>query len=88
MYNVVLQNFLRRYEPLKDCEVGYSSEVAGALCPYIVIVRGLISLHGTIHQYETEVDMRQMNGPRDLERLAGLLLESFNSAAGKAKGLN
>ena len=88
MYNVVLQSFLRRYEPLKECEVGYTSEVAGALCPYIVLVRGFVSLHGTLHQYETEVDMREMSGPRDLERLAGMLLDSFDHAADKAKGLN
>ena len=88
MYDVVLQKFLRRYEPLKDVQVGYSSEIAGAIAPFLVRVHGFVSLHGAVHQYETELDMRLMNGPADLERFAGLLIQSFEQAAHKAKGLN
>jgi hypothetical protein len=80
MFDVALQKYLRQFEPLKSVQVGYRSEMQGQLAPFLVLVHGFISLHGHIHQYEVEVDMREMHGPRDLERLAGMLIQSFELA--------
>jgi len=80
MFDVALQTYLRRFEPLKDVNVGYRSEMQGQLAPFLVLVHGYISLHGNVHQYELDVDMREMHGPRDLERLAGMLIQSFELA--------
>lgn len=88
MFDVALQSYLRRFEPLKSVNVGYTSELAGQIAPFLVVVHGFVNLHGAVHQYELEVDMRDMHGPADLERLAGMLIQSFDRAAEKAKGLN
>lgn len=88
MYDRVLQVFLRQYEPLKHVNVGYPSPELGQIAPFLVTVSGLINVHGVVFEFETEVDMREMRGPQDLERVAGLLLKSFDDAAAKSKGLN
>lgn len=80
MFDVALQKYLRQFEPLKEVQVGYRSEIQGQLAPFLVLVHGFINLHGHVHQYEVDVDMREMNGPRDLERLAGMLIQSFELA--------
>jgi hypothetical protein len=80
MFDVALQKYLRQFEPLKSVQVGYRSEMQGQLAPFLVLVHGFINLHGKVHQYEVDVDMREMNGPRDLERLAGMLIQSFELA--------
>lgn len=85
MFDVALQTYLRRFEPLKDVNVGYRSEMQGQLAPFLVLVHGYISLHGQVHQYEVDVDMREMHGPRDLERFAGMLIQSFELAHYESK---
>jgi hypothetical protein len=87
MYDAILQKYLRQFEPLKQAEVGYRTELQGNLAPYLVLVHGLVSIDGNICQYEAEIDMRDMNGPGDLERLAGMLIESFEKASASPQKL-
>jgi hypothetical protein len=87
MYDAILQKYLRQFEPLKQVEVGYRSTVQESFAPYLVLVHGLVSINGNICQYEAEIDMRDMNGPGDLERLAGMIIQSFDKASASPQKL-
>ena len=87
MVDAELQSYLRSFESLKDANVGYRSEMAGALQPYLVVIHGHVSLYGQIHQYETEIDLRDLGSGADLEKLAALLIKSFEKAANKEGAL-
>ena len=80
-----LEGYLRQFEPLKFVDVGYKSPEAEAIAPFLVTISGLVSLYGAVHRFEVDVDLREMGSGKDLERLAALLIESFDSAAEQAK---
>lgn len=80
MVNLELQGYLRQFEPLKGVNVGYSSPEAGQIAPFLVTISGAVSLYGELHYFETELDLREIGSPRDLERLVLVLIESIERA--------
>lgn len=78
-----LQKYLRQFEPLKNCTVGYKSREAEFLAPYLVQVKGLLNINDQITAYETEVNLLEFGSPHDLERFVKVLLKSFDEAAAR-----
>jgi len=76
-----LQEILRKFEPLRDVEVVYESEERGAIAPFVMLIRGYITLHGELRAYETEIDTRNLETAEDILKLVGSMVESFNQAA-------
>jgi hypothetical protein len=76
-----LESFLRQFEPLKYVDVGYKSPELSALAPFLVTVAGNVSLHGVIHRFEADVDLRELGSPGDLERLVALILAAIERAS-------
>ena len=80
-----LEGYLRQFEPLKYVAVGYKSPEMEAIAPFMVTISGHVSLYGAVHRFEVDVDLREMGCSTDLERLAALLIESFDRAADQVK---
>lgn len=73
------QAFLRQYEPLQHVIVEEQSQLIFA--PWLVRLHGRVSLHGEIHAFETDLDLREFSGIQDLILLANQLLKSFEQAS-------
>lgn len=67
-------------EPLKNVQVGYSSLERSQLAPELVTIGGTIYINGAVKAYEADIDLRSMNGLKDLEILIRELLKSFEMA--------
>jgi len=80
-----LEGYLRQFASLKYVDVGYKSPEAGAIAPFLVTISGNVSIYGAVHRFEVDVDLREMGSGEDLERLAALLIESFDRAAKQFK---
>ena len=65
--------------------MGYSSLERAQLLPELVTVGGTIYINGEVKAYEADIDLRSMNGLKDLEMLIRELLKSFEIAKIKAK---
>lgn len=78
-----LQKYLRQFEPLKNCSVGYKSPEMEAIAPYLVQVKGVINVNDQLTAYETEVNLLEFGSPHDLERFVKVLLKSFDEAGKK-----
>jgi hypothetical protein len=76
-----LQNYLRQFEPLKNCTVGYKNRAQEMLAPYLVQVSGAINVNDQYMAYETEVNLLEFGSGHDLERFVKVLLKSFDEAA-------
>lgn len=76
-----VQDFLRQFEPLREVHCTPMSDIIDA--QWLVKVHGAVSIYGDVHQFETELDLRQFGGSEDLVNLAAQLLKSF-AAAGEA----
>lgn len=74
-----VEQFLRQYEPLKHVLVEEKSQVIYA--PWLVRLHGTVSIHGEIHAFETDLDLREFGGSEDLILLARQLMKSFEAAA-------
>jgi len=76
-----LQRLLREFQgPLADVEVKHKDSATALLMPHEVIVTGICRIHGHPLAYETEIDLRKINGPDEVLAFAGKLLESFRQA--------
>lgn len=74
-----VQTFLRTYEPLQHVIVEEQSQMIFA--PWLVKLHGRVSLHGEIHAFETDLDLREFMSSEDLVLLAIQLLKSFDQAS-------
>lgn len=74
-----VQQFLRQFEPLKDVVVEPRSAII--MAPWLVTLKGAVSIYGEPHAYETELDLKEFGGAEDLLKLAKALLTSFAGAA-------
>ena len=80
----VIQDFeqaLRRScEPLRNAQVGYTSDQRAQLAPYIVTVGGVVYINGEPKAYEADVDLRSIQTQEDFRRLVLQFLQSFEMA--------
>ena len=74
-----VQAFLRQFEPLQTVTVEEQTSVLVA--PHLVKLYGLVSIHGEIHAFETDLNLLEFGGPQDLMKLAEQLLKSFEAAS-------
>ena len=73
----VVEAFLRQFEPLQHVVV----EEESFLIPWRVKLHGLVSIRGEVHAFETFLDLNDFKDTRDLEKLAGQLIKSFEQAS-------
>jgi hypothetical protein len=73
-----VQAFLRQFEPLQTVTVEEQTSVL--IAPHLVRLRGLVSIHGEVHAFETDLNLLEFGGPQDLVKLAGQILKSFEAA--------
>lgn len=74
-----VQAFLRQFEPLQSVVVNEASDIINA--PHLVVLHGVVSIHGEIHAFETELNLLEFGGAEDLLKLASQLLKSFEVAS-------
>lgn len=75
-----LQNFLNQFEALRGIEVTYESDLKRSLAPQVVMLTGMVNIHGTPHLFEAEVNLNEFQTQKDLTRLAGAMLKAFDQA--------
>lgn len=76
-----VEAFLRKFEPLKYVIVEEKTQMVYA--PWHVRLHGQVSLHGEIHAFETDLDLREFGSGEDLLLLATQLMKSFEAASRK-----
>jgi len=75
-----LEAFLNQYEVLRGIEVTYESEMKEALAPQVVLLTGMVNIHGTPHLFETELNLNEFHTRADLELLGKTILKAFEKA--------
>lgn len=75
-----LQNFLNQFEALRGIEVTYESDLKQSIAPQVVMLTGMVNIHGTPHLFEAEVNLNEFQTQKDLTRLAGAMLKAFDQA--------
>jgi hypothetical protein len=70
--------FLRQFEPLQSVVVEEQSKIVAA--PWLVRLHGVVSIHGEIHAFETDLNLLEFGGSQDLVKLAQQILKSFETA--------
>lgn len=75
-----LQNYLNQFEALRGITVDYESEVKRAIAPQVVLLTGMVNIHGTPHLFEAEINLTEFHSQKDLVRLAGAMLKAFDQA--------
>jgi hypothetical protein len=78
-----VQAFLRQFEPLQSVTVEEASNIIAA--PNLVKLHGVVSIHGEIHAFETDLNLLEFGGAQDLMKLAEQLLKSFQAAERKTQ---
>lgn len=78
-----VQRFLRQFEPMKSVVVEQQSDIID--CPWLVRLYGVVSIHGEIHAFETDINLLEFGGPQDLLKLAKQITKSFEAAERKDK---
>jgi hypothetical protein len=76
----VLQDFLSQYEVLRGIEVVYESDMKEAIAPQVVMLTGMVNIHGTPHLFETELNLNEFHTRADLELLGKTMLKAFEKA--------
>lgn len=74
-----VEAFLRQFEPLQSVVVEQQSAI---LAPHLVRLHGLVSIHGEVHAFETDLNLLEFGSGQDLVKLAAQLLKSFEAASG------
>lgn len=70
----------RSCEPLRNAQVGYTSDERAMIAPYIVTVGGVVYINGEPKAYEADVDLRSIQTRSDFHRLVLQFLQSFEMA--------
>lgn len=81
-----LEAFLNQYEVLRGIEVAYESEMKEALAPQVVLLTGMVNIHGTPHLFETELNLNEFHTRADLELLGKTILKAFDKAGVETLG--
>lgn len=76
-----LEQYLRRFEPLKNVEVN-----ANSLAPWVAVLSGVITIDGEHHAFEADLDLNDFKTVKDLENLVGQILKSFAAATTQVRG--
>lgn len=80
-----LQEFLNRVEALRGVMVGYESPEKEAIAPHVVMLSGLVNIHGTPHLFETELNLAEFHTQDDLMLLAKRMIAAFEKAGVEVK---
>lgn len=80
-----LQEFLNRVESLRGVMVGYESPEKEAIAPHVVMLSGLVNIHGTPHLFETELNLAEFHTQDDLMLLAKRMIAAFEKAGVEVK---
>lgn len=75
-----LQAYLNQFEALRGITVTYESDLKQAIAPQVVILTGMVNIHGTPHLFEAEINLNEFHSQKDLTRLAGAMLQAFDQA--------
>lgn len=75
-----LEAFLNQFEALRGIAVTYESDLKRSLAPQVVILTGMVNVHGTPHLFEAEINLNEFQSQKDLMRLAGAMLKAFDQA--------
>lgn len=75
-----LQDFLDRVEVLRGVQVGYESDLKKAIAPHVVMLSGMVNVHGTPHLFEAEVNLAEFHTHDDLMLLAKKMIQAFAKA--------
>ncbi len=80
-----LQEFLNRVEVLRGVMVGYESPQKEAIAPHVVMLSGMVNVHGTPHLFETELNLAEFHTQADLLLLAKRMIAAFEKAGVEIK---
>lgn len=75
-----LQDFLNQFEVLRGIEVTYESDVKEAIAPQVVMLTGMVNIHGEPHLFETELNLTEFHTREDLMLLGKTMLKAFEKA--------
>lgn len=75
-----LETFLNQFEALRGIAVTHESELKAAIAPQVVLLTGMVNIHGTPHLFEAEINLNEFHSQKDLMRLAGAMLKAFDKA--------
>jgi hypothetical protein len=75
-----LQEFLNRVEVLRGVQVGYESDLKKAIAPHVVMLSGMVNVHGTPHLFEAEINLAEFHSHDDLMLLAKRMIQAFSKA--------
>jgi hypothetical protein len=75
-----LQAYLNQFEALRGISVEYESDLKKAIAPQVVMLTGMVNIHGTPHLFEAEINLAEFQSQKDLVRLAGAMLKAFDQA--------
>ena len=75
-----LQEFLNRVEVLRGVQVGYESDLKKAIAPHVVMLSGMVNVHGTPHLFEAEINLAEFHAHDDLMLLAKRMIQAFSKA--------
>lgn len=74
------QQLRRSCEPLRNVQVGYTSDERAKIAPWIVTVGGVVYINGQPKAYEADVDLRSLRTREDFHHLVMSFLQSFEMA--------
>ncbi len=80
-----LQEFLNRVEVLRGVQVGYESDLKKAIAPHVVMLSGMVNIHGNPHLFEAEVNLAEFQSHDDLMLLAKRMIQAFTKAGVEVK---
>jgi hypothetical protein len=75
-----LQTYLNQFEALRGISVDYESDLKKSIAPQVVLLTGMVNVHGTPHLFEAEINLHEFHTQQDLLRLAGAMLKAFDQA--------
>jgi len=75
-----IQNFLNSFEALRGIEVTHENDIKKAIAPHVVILTGMVNIHGTPHLFEAELNLMEFHNRDDLILLGGTILKAFEKA--------
>ena len=75
-----LQEFLNRVEVLRGVQVGYESDLKKAIAPHVLMLSGMVNVHGTAHLFEAEINLAEFHSHDDLMLLAKRMIQAFSKA--------
>ena len=75
-----LERFLQQFEILRGIQVVYPEGLSSVIAPQIVLLTGLVNIHGEPHMFESEINLNDFKTHDDVMRLAKAILTAFDKA--------